>query len=40
MGISQRGIAKKLKRSPSTISRKVKRNSVNSEYTVQAAQQI
>ncbi len=40
MGISQRGIAKKLKRSPSTISREIKRNSVSNEYTVQAAQQI
>ena len=40
MGISQRGIAKKLKRSPSTISREIKRNSVNSEYTAQTAQQI
>lgn len=37
MGISQRGIAKKLKRSPSTISREIKRNSVNSEYTAQTA---
>ena len=40
MGISQRGIAKKLKRSPSTISREIKRNSVNSEYTAQRVQQI
>ena len=40
MGISQRGIAKRLKRSPSTISREIKRNSVNSEYTAQTAQQI
>lgn len=40
MGISQRGIAKKLKRSPSTISREIKRNSVNSEYSAQTAQHI
>ena len=40
MGISQRSIAKKLKRSPSTISREVNRNSVKSEYTAQTAQQI
>ena len=40
MGISQQGIAKKLKRSPSTISREIKRNSANNEYAAQIAQQI
>lgn len=38
VGISQRGIAKKLKRSPLTISREIKINSVNNEYAAQTAQ--